>query len=144
MTDALQALLDAPSAALPAATPSLWRRLAAAIRGLAVGAAGQGDVAALLRQAMDAEQLRAGRQSLWAPSAVTGPSRPPWPDFATWDEYGISASPAGPGRVTLRRRPWSPAWLDRGALAAIDDATVGEQRRFDRSVDADPLLSATL
>lgn len=142
---ALQALLDGPAdAPLPAVTPTLWRRLREAVRDLASGTAGPGDVASLLRHAVAEVELRSQRQGVWSPGTVTVPSGRPWPSDAEWRAHGLVPSPAGRGRVALRWTPWAPSWLDGSALAAIDDATVAEPRRADRTVAADPLLTTSL
>lgn len=120
---------------------STFDRLRRALRGLADGRTGRGDLAGLIRQIL-AQQ--ASRVDDAKPPELTVPRAPGWPSRDEWIAFGVEVRAEEPSRFHLRVRVWRPDWLDGGDASPIDDALRETPRRHDASVPADPAFSELL
>lgn len=96
---------------------------------------GSGDLAVLVRQAM----IRAGSPGEQFELRV--PSDAGWPNESEWSTFGCDARVAGKNHYFVRPRQWAPPWLDEGASAVIEAGIREENRRQDRGVPSDPLVT---
>ncbi len=96
---------------------------------------GTGDLAVLVRQAM----MRAG--ALAAEFELRVPNGAGWPNEGEWSAFGCDARVAGKSHYFVRPRPWNPSWLDEGAPDVIEAGIREENRRQDRRVASDPLVT---
>lgn len=96
---------------------------------------GVGDLAVLVRQAM----IRAG--SLGEDFELRVPNTPGWPNESEWPAFGCDARVAGKNHYFVRPRSWAPNWLDDRASEVIEAGIREDNRRQDRRVPSDPLVT---
>jgi ATP-dependent DNA helicase RecQ len=116
----------------------LYHRLQSALQHLETQPAevGSSDIASLVRQAM----LRC-RFALNEEAELRVPKERGWPDEGEWGSFGCDARIAGKHHFLLQARAWVPSWLDKNAASVIE-ASIGEvERRQNRFVPSDPLVS---
>lgn len=142
----LQDAIDAwPDRTAQQSATDAGRRLLDAVAGLAIGAAGGGDVAALARQVLLEDAAQFGGEP-----HLTFPATTPWPHAGQWQAAACEPRRVGDS-VIITAREWCPP------LSANEDATAaaaqlrevyrGQQSPFRRSLvgaPADPFWTHTL
>ena len=126
-------------------------RISAALN-TASGRRGAADAAVLLRQVLRSNDVRRSVSGLGAGVDAHATVRPAWLDVPhsqlfplsfRWADYGIDAQRRSEAVTRIRALPWRPAWLECGAVAAVDQ-DVSDLRvvRRHESVRGDPFLSS--
>ncbi|RUW54560.1 ATP-dependent DNA helicase RecQ [Mesorhizobium sp. M1A.F.Ca.ET.072.01.1.1] len=93
------------------------------------------DAMALFRHVLRRQSLRAGQQA-----QLRVPSRPGWPDRASWAHFGVRAHSETQGYFLVEARPWRADWLDDSDNPVFEDIFAEQNIRLDWQRPIDPFL----
>jgi ATP-dependent DNA helicase RecQ len=92
------------------------------------------DIQVLVRQVFYKEWLCGGERGVEVPLGGG------WPEASQWSHHGFEARSSADGTCWLEVQPWTPQWLEGGALDPFAGSTREEQRRHYHKTPTDPFV----